>query len=72
MLPAAVVAANRPQKGVALKDAGKEPTERELYNLVEDPAEKQNVLAEHRDLETELVALFLKFKKEGRSCPSPK
>lgn len=71
MLPAAVVAANRLQKGVAPKDAGKEPTERELYNLVEDPAEKQNVIAQHKNIEAELVTLFLKFKKEGRSCPSP-
>jgi arylsulfatase A-like enzyme len=70
MLPAAVVPANRPQKGVAPKDAGAEPTERELYNLVEDSAEKQNVIAEHKDTENELVTLFLKFKKEGRSRPS--
>jgi hypothetical protein len=71
MLPAAVVAANRPNKGVVPKDAATEPTARQLYNLVEDPAEKQNVIAEHKEIENNLVALFLKFKKEGRSCPSP-
>lgn len=41
----------------------------QLYNLVEDPAETRNVLAEHPEITAELSALLEKWRKQGHSRP---
>lgn len=41
----------------------------QLYNLKNDPSEKNNVYAGHPELVTELKALLQKYVQEGRSTP---
>lgn len=44
----------------------------QLYNLVEDPGETNNVQAAHPDIVTRLTGLLEKYVTEGRSTPGPK
>ena len=46
-----------------------EPTERQLYNLVQDPGETNDVIAAHSDIEKRLADLFARFQTDGRSRP---
>lgn len=41
----------------------------QLYNMKTDPAEKNNVYAEHPEVVKELKDLMIKYVKEGRSTP---
>lgn len=41
----------------------------QLYNMQSDPAEKNNVYAEHPEVVKELKDLMIKYVKEGRSTP---
>ncbi|MCS2891216.1 sulfatase-like hydrolase/transferase [Parabacteroides faecis] len=41
----------------------------QLYNMQSDPAEKNNVYAEHPEVVKELKGLMIKYVKEGRSTP---
>lgn len=41
----------------------------QLYNMQSDPAEKNNVYAEHSEVVKELKDLMIKYVKEGRSTP---
>ena len=41
----------------------------QLYNMKTDPAEKNNVYAEHLEVVKELKDLMIKYVKEGRSTP---
>lgn len=41
----------------------------QLYNMKTDPAEKNNVYAEHPEVVKELKELMIKYVKEGRSTP---
>lgn len=41
----------------------------QLYNMQSDPAEKNNVYAEHLEVVKELKDLMIKYVKEGRSTP---
>lgn len=41
----------------------------QLYNMKTDPAEKNNVYAEHPEVVQELKDLMIKYVKEGRSTP---
>lgn len=73
ILPGAIMPALRSKKGEGGKgpaaSAG-EPTERELYNIDEDPAETRNVIAAHPDMEKRLADLFVRFEREGKSRPA--
>ena len=46
-----------------------DPTEAELYDLVADPAETKNVIADHPDIAARLSALLDKYRETGRSRP---
>ena len=41
----------------------------QLFNMKTDPAEKNNVYAEHLEVVKELKDLMIKYVKEGRSTP---
>lgn len=73
ILPGATMPALRPKKGEGGKGpkaSPGEPVERELYNILEDPAETKNVIADHPDVEKRLAELFVRLEREGRSRPA--
>jgi hypothetical protein len=73
MLPGAIERRNLTApaggKQPAPKPAG-EPTERQLYNLVQDPGEANNVIAAHPEIEKRLADLFIRYRADGRSRPA--
>ncbi|MCE9556224.1 MAG: arylsulfatase [Planctomycetes bacterium] len=54
---------------VVLKPQPGEPTGGQLYNLAEDPGEKNNIYDKHPEIVARLSALLKKYQDEGRSAP---
>ena len=59
----------RSDKWKLVMEAGRKNSQRELYNLDNDPSEKNNVIASHPEIEKKLVSLLTEHVRNGRSNP---
>jgi len=52
------------------KDGEEDPAPRQLYNIFDDPSEKNNLYQKYPEIAQKLTALLEKYRKESRSRPN--